>query len=64
MFISGEDAERESRIIVETDSTTIVSRVSRPRADPTDLNSMINGQALKNAYQSVVQRIQQLWDDL
>ena len=50
------------RVIVETDSTTIASRVSRPKADTTEI--VINEQTLLNAYQTVrdrmVQRIGQL----
>lgn len=49
-------------IIVETDSTTIASRVSRPRADATDI--IINERTIMEAYQTVkekmTQRIQQL----
>jgi hypothetical protein len=45
------------RIIVETDSTTIASRVSRPRADSTEI--VINEQTLMNAYQTVKEKMQQ-----
>ena len=45
------------RIIVETDSTTIASRVSRPRADSTEI--VINEQTLLNAYQTVKEKMQQ-----
>ena len=45
------------RIIVETDSTTIASRVSRPRADTTEI--VINEQTIMNAYQTVRERVQQ-----
>lgn len=45
------------RIIVETDSTTIASRVSRPRADTTDI--VINEQSILNAYQTVKEKMQQ-----
>ena len=44
-------------IIVETDSVTIASRVSRPRADPTEI--VINEQTLMNAYQTVKEKMQQ-----
>ena len=44
-------------IIVETDSVTIASRVSRPRADPTDI--VINEQTIMNAYQTVKEKMQQ-----
>ena len=46
-----------SRIIVETDSTTIASRVSRPKADTTDI--VINEQTLMNAYLTVKDKVQQ-----
>ena len=46
-----------SRIIVETDSTAIASRVSRPRTDATEI--VINEQTLMNAYQNVKERMQQ-----
>ena len=45
------------RIIVETDSTTIASRVSRPRADTTEI--VINEQTILNAYQTVKEKMQQ-----
>ena len=45
------------RIIVETDSTTIASRVSRPRADTTEI--VINEQTLLSAYQTVKEKMQQ-----
>ncbi len=48
---------RAFRIIVETDSTTIASRVSRPRADTTDI--VINEQTILNAYQTVKEKMQQ-----
>lgn len=48
---------RVCRIIVETDSTTIASRVSRPRADSTEI--VINEQTLMNAYQTVKEKMQQ-----
>lgn len=45
------------RIIVETDPTTIASRVSRPRADTTEI--VINEQTILNAYQTVKEKMQQ-----
>ena len=45
------------RIIVETDSTTIASRVSRPRANTTEI--VINEQLIMNAYQTVKEKMQQ-----
>lgn len=45
------------RIIVETDSTTIASRVSRPKADTTEI--VINEQTLMNAYSTLKERMQQ-----
>lgn len=48
---------RACRIIVETDPTTIASRVSRPRADTTDI--VINEQTILNAYQTVKEKMQQ-----
>ena len=45
------------RIIVETDSTTIASRVSRPKADTTDI--VINEQTLLSAYQTVKEQMKQ-----
>ncbi|OJT06496.1 hypothetical protein TRAPUB_2655 [Trametes pubescens] len=44
-------------VIVETDSTTIASRVSRPKADTSDI--VINEQTLLNAYQTVKEKMQQ-----
>ena len=44
-------------IIVETDSTTIASRVSRPKADTTEI--VINEQTIMNAYQTVKEKMQQ-----
>jgi hypothetical protein len=46
-----------TRIIVETDSTTIASRVSRPKADTTEI--VINEQTIMNAYQTVREKVQQ-----
>lgn len=48
---------RVYRIIVETDSTTIASRVSRPKADTTEI--VINEQTLMSAYQTVREKVQQ-----
>jgi coatomer subunit zeta len=48
---------RGCRIIVETDPTTIASRVSRPRADTTEI--VINEQTILNAYQTVKEKMQQ-----
>ena len=45
------------RIIVETDATTIASRVSRPKADTTEI--VINEQTLMSAYQTVKEKMQQ-----
>jgi hypothetical protein len=45
------------RIVVETDSTTIASRVSRTRADSTEI--VINEQSIKSALQTVKERMQQ-----
>lgn len=47
----------EHRIIVETDSTTIASRVSRPKADTNDI--VINEQTIMNAYQTMKEKMQQ-----
>ena len=49
--------EPPREIIVETDSTTIASRVSRPKADTTDI--VINEQTLLSAYQTVKEKMQQ-----
>ena len=45
------------RIIIETDATTIASRVSRPKADTTEI--VINEQTLMSAYQTVKEKMQQ-----
>ena len=45
------------RIIVETDATTIASRVSRPKADTSEI--VINEQTLMNAYLTVKDKVQQ-----
>jgi len=44
-------------IIVETDSTTIASRVSRPKADTTEI--VINEQSIMNAFQTVRDKVGQ-----
>ncbi|KAF9236202.1 Longin-like domain-containing protein [Melanogaster broomeanus] len=51
------DETIDDGIIVETDSTTIASRVSRPRADTTEI--VINEQTIMNAYQTVREKVQQ-----
>ena len=51
------DETIDDGIIVETDSTTIASRVSRPKADTTEI--VINEQTIMNAYQTVRDRVQQ-----
>jgi hypothetical protein len=56
-FVDGLCAARAFRIIVETDPTTIASRVSRPRADTTEI--VINEQTIMNAYQTVKEKMQQ-----
>lgn len=45
------------RIIVETDSAAIASRVSRPKADATEI--VINEQTIMNAYMTVKEKMQQ-----
>lgn len=45
------------RIIVDTDATAIASRVSRPRADTTEI--VLNEQTLMNAYNTVKEKMQQ-----
>lgn len=44
------------RIIVETDAVAIASRVSRPRADASDM--VINEQTLMNAYSNIRDKVQ------
>ncbi len=44
-------------VIVETDSTAIASRVSRPKADTTEI--VINEQTLMSAYLTVKDKVQQ-----
>ncbi|KAK7691827.1 hypothetical protein QCA50_005231 [Cerrena zonata] len=51
------DETIDDGIIVETDSTTIASRVSRPKADTTEI--VINEQTIMNAYQTVKEKMQQ-----
>jgi hypothetical protein len=45
------------RIIVDTDSAAIASRVSRPRPDTTEI--VINEQTIMSAYQTVKEKMQQ-----
>ncbi|KZP12994.1 snare-like protein [Athelia psychrophila] len=51
------DETIDDGIIVETDSTAIASRVSRPKADTTEI--VINEQTLLSAYQTVKEKMQQ-----
>ncbi|KIK94788.1 hypothetical protein PAXRUDRAFT_827644 [Paxillus rubicundulus Ve08.2h10] len=51
------DETIDDGIIVETDSTTIASRVSRPKADTTEI--VINEQTIMSAYQTVREKVQQ-----
>jgi len=51
------DETVDNGIIVDTDSTAIASRVSRPRPDTTEI--VINEQTLMNAYQTVKEKMQQ-----
>jgi len=51
------DETIDDGIIVETDSTAIASRVSRPRNDPTDI--VINERTIMEAYQTVKEKMQQ-----
>lgn len=46
-----------SSVVVETDATAIASRVSRPRADTTEI--VINEQTLMSAYLTVKDKVQQ-----
>ena len=58
MLGRGNVAERAScSVIVETDSTAIASRVSRPKADTTEI--VINEQTLMSAYLTVKDKVQQ-----
>ena len=45
------------RIIMDTDSTAIASRVSRPKADSTEI--VLNEQTIMNAYNTVKEKVQQ-----
>jgi len=51
------DETIDDGIIVDTDATAIASRVSRPRADTTEI--VLNEQTITNAYNTVKERIQQ-----
>jgi len=51
------DETIDDGIVVETDSTTIASRVSRPRADTTEI--IINEQTIMSAYQTMKEKMQQ-----
>ncbi|KAI0313426.1 coatomer protein [Amylostereum chailletii] len=51
------DETIDDGIIVETDSTTIASRVSRPKADSSEI--VINEQTIMNAYQTMKEKMQQ-----
>jgi len=51
------DETIDDGIIIETDSTTIASRVSRPRADTTEI--VINEQTILSAYQTVKEKMAQ-----
>jgi len=51
------DETIDDGIIVETDSTTIASRVSRPKADTNEI--VINEQTIMNAYQTMKEKMQQ-----
>ncbi|KZV79532.1 hypothetical protein EXIGLDRAFT_631762, partial [Exidia glandulosa HHB12029] len=51
------DETIDDGIIVETDATTIASRVSRPRADTTEI--VINEQTILSAYQTVKEKMAQ-----
>ncbi|KZV66469.1 coatomer protein [Peniophora sp. CONT] len=51
------DETIDDGVIVETDSTTIASRVSRPKADTTEI--VINEQTIMNAYQTMKEKMQQ-----
>ena len=50
-------ADTARRIIVDTDSAAIASRVSRPRPDTTEI--VINEQTIMNAYQTMKEKMQQ-----
>ncbi|TFL02812.1 coatomer protein [Pterulicium gracile] len=51
------DETVDDGIIVDTDSSAIASRVSRPRPDTTEI--VINEQTIMNAYQTVKEKMQQ-----
>ncbi|KAI0061921.1 coatomer protein [Artomyces pyxidatus] len=51
------DETIDDGIIVETDSQTIASRVSRPKADASEI--VINEQTIMNAYQTMKEKMQQ-----
>ncbi|THH29533.1 hypothetical protein EUX98_g4640 [Antrodiella citrinella] len=51
------DETIDDGVIVETDAAAIASRVSRPKADTTEI--VINEQTLLNAYQTVKEKMQQ-----
>jgi len=53
------DETIDDGIIVETDSTTIASRVSKPRQDTTDLVININETSFMNALDMVKNKVQQ-----
>ena len=51
--------EADDRIILETDAAAIASRVSRPRADTTDI--VINEQTVRDACKSFSTHCYSLW---
>jgi len=51
------DETIDDGVIVETDSNTIASRVSRPRTDPTEI--VINEQTIANAYMTIKEKVAQ-----
>ncbi|KLO09701.1 coatomer protein [Schizopora paradoxa] len=51
------DETIDDGVIVETDSSTIASRVSRPRTDPTEI--VINEQTLTTAFSTIRDRVAQ-----
>ncbi|KAF7797162.1 hypothetical protein EIP86_008354 [Pleurotus ostreatoroseus] len=51
------DETIDDGVVVETDSTAIASRVSRPKADTTEI--VINEQTLMSAYLTVKDKVQQ-----
>lgn len=56
-FLSSYEWQLYLSIIVDTDSTAIASRVSRPKPDTTEI--VINEQTIMNAYQTVKEKMQQ-----